>query len=300
MTLKQLRYFLAVYSNGTFSGAAKELFLSEQALSKTIISLESELGPLFVRKGRSLEKTELGHALYHEASKIVHQFDAFEAHMAKIANESRRQVRLLVPYCCRDFFLDTCIERFQSQHPGLHITVEEDCDVPVERRLLSEPFDFGICIGEPLEDLDTIPLLSRKLCLMVPTSLPLSARGYICLPYDIPARLIRCAGPDFKIYHLLRHLYEQAGMEADFLLANDPYSSYNIALKEEIAAISFADVPEANAYRQLFPVPFKNDFPAWEIRLARARNSRMKPEASSLWKYMSAEAAACVPGSFSD
>ena len=55
MELLQLRYFCVVAKHQNMTKAAAELMISQPALSKTIASLEKELGtPLFVRRNRSI------------------------------------------------------------------------------------------------------------------------------------------------------------------------------------------------------------------------------------------------------
>jgi DNA-binding transcriptional LysR family regulator len=44
MVLKQMKYFVSVVENMSFSNAAEELFISQSAISQQIIALEEELG----------------------------------------------------------------------------------------------------------------------------------------------------------------------------------------------------------------------------------------------------------------
>lgn len=61
MELKQLSYFIQIINDKSFSQAAKNLYLTQQAVSKAIRNLEEELGvPLFYRHASGLELTEYG------------------------------------------------------------------------------------------------------------------------------------------------------------------------------------------------------------------------------------------------
>lgn len=72
MTLNQLEYFLKVVECGTISKAAKELFLSQPALSQQIKALEDELGcKLFNRMGKHLNLTEAGVILKESAKSAL-------------------------------------------------------------------------------------------------------------------------------------------------------------------------------------------------------------------------------------
>lgn len=79
MTFKQLRYFLEVARTLNFSKAAKALYVSQSALSKSISQLESELGAaLFIRDHHSVKLTPAGIVLatnlprlHEELNKII-------------------------------------------------------------------------------------------------------------------------------------------------------------------------------------------------------------------------------------
>ena len=72
MTLVQLRHFLALANLGSFSKASLKLHLTQPALSRSIQSLEEELGhALFDRVGRKSELTPFGRHILDQARQLV-------------------------------------------------------------------------------------------------------------------------------------------------------------------------------------------------------------------------------------
>ena len=72
MTFQQLTYFLATVEHGSFSGAARSLFLTQPSISEQIRQLEGELGiALFARAGRGLVLTEAGRKFRPEAERVL-------------------------------------------------------------------------------------------------------------------------------------------------------------------------------------------------------------------------------------
>lgn len=73
MDNEKLRSLAAVVRNGSIAAAARELYISQQALSKTIAGLEAELGvPLIERSNRGVEPTEYG-LIAVESSRVIEQ-----------------------------------------------------------------------------------------------------------------------------------------------------------------------------------------------------------------------------------
>jgi DNA-binding transcriptional LysR family regulator len=72
MTLQQLRYFLAAADQGSFTAAARSLYIAQPSLSEQVRQLEAELGvDLFARVGRGIVLTEAGRALRPEAERVL-------------------------------------------------------------------------------------------------------------------------------------------------------------------------------------------------------------------------------------
>jgi len=74
MNLRQLEHWLALAETGSFSRAAEKLHITQSALSRSIQSLEDELGgPLVDRIGKKNELTPLGRSVLERAKRIVHE-----------------------------------------------------------------------------------------------------------------------------------------------------------------------------------------------------------------------------------
>ena len=80
MDIKQLKYFVACVQAGSISQAARRLYTTQSAVSKTIKGLETDLGVgLFERLPRGIALTEEGKHIYSYAHKIVNDMDMLES-----------------------------------------------------------------------------------------------------------------------------------------------------------------------------------------------------------------------------
>ena len=76
MELEQLRIFLAVAREGSFTRGAKKLYISHSTTSRAVSALEEELGVQLLRRGnRVLGLTPAGEALLAEGAELLRRSD---------------------------------------------------------------------------------------------------------------------------------------------------------------------------------------------------------------------------------
>lgn len=106
LNIKQLRYLSAVVRHGSLSAAAKEQYVTVQAISKAIGDLERELGrSLFVRESRGVHPTPFGNAFYQKTEPVLRDFDDLEA-FALNYEENQYEKRFAWP-CARRRSIET-------------------------------------------------------------------------------------------------------------------------------------------------------------------------------------------------
>lgn len=88
MELEQLRVFTAVADEGSFTGAARRLYISHSTVSRTITALEEELGVRLVeRDNRFIALTKAGETLREEAEHLLSAASAAAARVRAAAKE---------------------------------------------------------------------------------------------------------------------------------------------------------------------------------------------------------------------
>lgn len=84
-----------VYQRGSLSAAARELHLTQSALSHTVRKLEEQLGAaIWHREGRSLRPTQVGEYLLAVANRILPQLIHAEERVAQLASGERGTLRI--------------------------------------------------------------------------------------------------------------------------------------------------------------------------------------------------------------
>lgn len=124
--LKQLKYFLAVAEEKSFSRAAERLHISQPPLSQQIMKLESELGVrLFTRTTRSFELTVAGRALMVEAAELLGKMRMTIDTIRQIDRGEVGRLRVGIVGSAMWGPIPGLLQRFQSEFPRVTWTIHE-------------------------------------------------------------------------------------------------------------------------------------------------------------------------------
>lgn len=121
MELTQLRHFVVVARTENITKAAKELFITQPALSRTILRLEHELGtPLFDRSGGRLTLNNKGKVFLEFVKPAL---DSLDEGVRAIADESDSREIVIHNYLSADMF-KSIAERCQAEFPNMTFSVK--------------------------------------------------------------------------------------------------------------------------------------------------------------------------------
>lgn len=122
MTLQQLAYFLAAAEHGSFSRAARALYLAQPSLSEQVRSLEAELGvELFARVGRGVVLTEAGRAFRPEAERVLAALEAARDSVVEVRELRGGTLSIGMFGTASGFLLSRFVSDFRSRHPGVRL-----------------------------------------------------------------------------------------------------------------------------------------------------------------------------------
>ncbi len=149
-TLRQLRYFLVVAEEGQVSAAARELYVSQSAVTTAVQEIERVLEqPLFLRGSRGVSLTAVGAAFLPKAREIVRMAD--EAALVTAPDAMLvGTVRVGVTYTVMAYFLPQHIQKLTALYPNLTVQWREMGREDVEAGLEAGDLDFGLLLTSNL------------------------------------------------------------------------------------------------------------------------------------------------------
>ena len=187
--LKQLRYFLAVAEEKSFSRAAERLHISQPPLSQQIMKLESELGVrLFTRTTRSFELTVAGRALMVEAADLLGRMRMTIDTIRQIDRGEVGRLRVGIVGSAMWGPIPGLLEQFQSQFPRVTWTIHELGPNDQWEALRNKQIDVGFW-REPRIETDVLKsanlrqdlCFQEQFCVAVNARHPLAGRDTISL-----------------------------------------------------------------------------------------------------------------------
>src|SRR5262245_15661132 len=120
--LRDLRYFVAVADELSFTRAAKRLHLSQPALSKGIAALEATLrARLLHRARRQVSLTAAGAALHAAARGLLADWDAAATVVADAAAAETKVLRVGTLTSLGRALFPAALEHFAKRQPGWHV-----------------------------------------------------------------------------------------------------------------------------------------------------------------------------------
>lgn len=152
-TLRQLQYFIAVAEEGTVSGAAQSLSISQSAVTEAIKELEHDLGvELFERHRRGLTITQKGHQFYRHAARILADVsDARRSFAAEVALPPGR-LNLGATSLVAGYVLSDLLARFRRAFPSVEVTAIEENGDYIEHLLIGGELDVAVMVISNLRD----------------------------------------------------------------------------------------------------------------------------------------------------
>lgn len=178
VTLRQLRVFRSVAEGRNFSRAGDEVGLTQPAVSRAILELESQLGlRLLDRTTREVMLTDAGLSLAARLDRVLDELDQTLQDVAGLANARGGKVRVASSPTLSANLMPACIAACAAREPGIRFLLLDRIQQDVLDSVRSGEVDFGVVV-EPstAEDLHCETILNDPFVLVAPPDHPLARR----------------------------------------------------------------------------------------------------------------------------
>lgn len=224
MDIQQIKYFSRVYEMRSFTQAADSLFISRQALRKSVARLAQEMGePLFENRGNVLFPTAAADLLFSASRPVLGAFAQMEVELNLGKLKHQGVVRFGQSVEASDVMTKSEMRQiidFSSTSElvthGMRFT-EASC-ADLRRQILEGELDYAsmvaTVVNESLFDYETA--IEGRIHIAVRTDDPLAERDYVRLE-DLEGRPFTSQGPGFDVHDRLIEAAEERGVKLDIV-----------------------------------------------------------------------------------
>lgn len=179
MNARQLEYAIRLARVRNFSQVAEELKISQPALSKQILNLESELGvKLFDRNTNPLKLTPAGEHFVQEAQELLYREDQLLRSMERFRSGEAGELIIGVTPFRSSYLMPGIVAKLRRKFPGIRVRLAE-YGSDILRREVAEgrydlavvnlPVDESVLEARPLEKDQLVLVLRRELLEKAPS-----------------------------------------------------------------------------------------------------------------------------------
>ncbi|MFJ5957274.1 LysR family transcriptional regulator [Paenarthrobacter sp. NPDC092416] len=185
LSIQGLRIFMAVVETGSFSAAARRLYMSQPSVSAQVRSLETSLSAHLLDRGPAgASLTPAGHVLADHARKIFEVMDHVGEDVAAAQGIQDRQLSIAGTSTLGSYLLPRALSRFLVGNVGLRTELRVGNTEKVATWLINREVSLAICAGEiDHEQLESTVIFDDALVLVAGRASALAGRSLV--PSDL-------------------------------------------------------------------------------------------------------------------
>ncbi len=177
---RQLRAFSALARTGSFTQAAKELFLSQSAVSHSMKALEEDVGcRLLDRVGKKVFLTQAGEQLLAHSEKILREMKAARDSLQQLGKWGKGRLRLGASATACQHIIPAALTEFKKRFTDCPISIEPGDNATMIEALQANRIDLAISLKpQSDEGLEFRPLFTDELQFLVSPQHPWAKMGH--------------------------------------------------------------------------------------------------------------------------
>lgn len=219
MELWQMRYFNQIYYDKSLTKAAKNLYISQQGLSKTIKNMEAEFHiKLFERTSRGIQPTIYGEILFEKSQKMLEEYDEMVDCLNYKLNQKNKTITIGIINMLYTDLLKNIMNKFMEGHPDITLEFYELGYFSCEKHLKDNLVDICLTIKpDNLQNYDYIPVSSYNLIVLANKQNPLSRKSVINIT-DLKSEKFITLPSDSKIRDIVVHFCLDSGFNPNIII----------------------------------------------------------------------------------
>ncbi len=216
---RQLRAFVTLARRGSFTQAARDLHLSQSAVSHSMKALETDLGcRLFDRMSKKVLLTQAGEHLLQHADKILMEMAAAREAIQQLGKWGFGRLRVGASTTACQYILPEILSEFKKSYPQAMISVEPGDTREAMELLRANEVDLALGL-EPKrdDDFEFIPLFTDEMLFVTAPSHPWAVAGRV-VREEIPRQHYVLYNKSSFTFGLVEEYFRTEGMVLNMVM----------------------------------------------------------------------------------
>ena len=290
MDLQQLKYFVEVARQKSFTKASHILLVSQPSISKLIKNLEDELKvTLLDRSERKIELTDVGRIVYEQALKIIQSVEDVYSSVDELVHMEKGTIHMGLMPSIGVLLFPKILAGFKSKYPQIDIDMVQYSAKQLTRKVKQGEIDLGVTVMPVDTELfEIIPLLSEELVVIVDNEHWLVEKESVHLA-ELKHESFILLTEDYVLHDVVKRACVQSGFEPNIAFKS---SLWDIMGEMVATQVGISIIPRSMVSR------FNNEnvhaisisYPSidWEVVLIYKKNKYLSFAARAFIKYVQA------------
>lgn len=286
MEIEQLQYFKTVATMQHMTRAAEVLAISQPALSKSIASIEQQLGvPLFNREGRSIYLNRFGALFLQSVDVILEEYERIREEFEDIIKPGSGEVSFGFIHTLGMEVVPELIAATTHQFPNMQFSLTQATSLNLLKRLEEGAIDLCLSqkIASKVIEIETQELFEEELFVIVPTKHPLAQQQSVKLE-EVKNESFIAIKKGNSLRQLIDELFLDAGIELKTTFAAEEMHTVAGFVS---AGMGISVIPNIKGLDDYNVKRLKVDPPCYRsVGVSWAKNRYLPPAATEFKQYL--------------
>lgn len=282
INFNQIRMFYEAARSSSFSQAARNLCVTQPAVTGQIRGLEEHLDiKLFKKRGRKMVLTEAGAILFQHTHEMFELEKKMERVMGELRELKRGLLKIGTTKTYARYLMPSVITKFRAAHPDIKIILDEGSSLDVCRSLVELKNELAIvAFTEEVKGVMLLPFREEEVVLFASPRHPLSEKESINFS-ELAGQLIIMKEEGSSTHHLVRRAFEKRGIAPNVLVetSNVGFIKEMVEKGEGVAFLVRSAIQEELAKGLFKVVPIADENLLMQVHIAHLGEELLSPPA---------------------
>ncbi|MED4533279.1 LysR family transcriptional regulator [Metabacillus fastidiosus] len=288
MDLQQLKYFVEVAKQESFTKASQVLLVSQPSISKMIKNLEDELkATLLDRSERKIKLTDVGATVYEQALKILQSVEDVYSSVNELVHIEKGTIKMGLMPTIGVLLFPNILAGFKREYPQIDIDMVQCSAKQLTLKVKQGDIDLGVTVMPVDSDIfETIPLLSEELVVIVDSEHWLVEKESVHLS-DLKNESFILLTEDYVLHDVVTKSCVQSGFEPKVAYKS---SLWDIMGEMVATQVGISIIPRSMVSRfnneKVHAISISYPIIDWELVLIYKKNKYLSFAAREFIKYI--------------